>query len=346
MVGETALKRKYSPKICSGCGKEFFPNVGTQIYCGSKTHKSGCSYKNTQRIHKKKGERYRGCPKRAESMRKYQREWRKEQRKSNSAYAERQKESKREFAKSPKGKEQSKKARIRNIKAKLNANRKRQLRKRYVIGSHTEQQWQSLKVETGNKCSFCHIPEDHLQNIYGGKVFQKLTKDHIIPLSKGGTDFIENIQPACVSCNASKNNSIHDDIVCVSGGFDMLHVGHVKLIQDAAQYGKVIVILNSDDWLLRKKGYTFHPSWEDRARIVYAMRGVIGVSAVDDSDGTVCEAIGRIRPKFFANGGDRGPENTPELKLCNDLQIRAVFNIGGEKIQSSSELVKKARKHD
>ena len=82
--------------------------------------------------------------------------------------------------------------------------------------------------------------------------------------------------------------------------------------------------------------------WEERAEIIKAIRGVVDVVTVDDTDGTVCEAIQRVKPDFFANGGDRKTNNTPEKEVCEALGIEMLWNIGGGKIQSSSELVKKA----
>ena len=130
--------------------------------------------------------------------------------------------------------------------------------------------------------------------------------------------------------------------IMVSGGFDPIHVGHVRMILEAAKHGEVIVVANSDDWLMRKKGYVFMP-WEERAEIIESIRGVVRVEHVDDSDNTVCEAISRCRPDAFANGGDRKGDNTPEVALCNELNIELMWNIGGGKIQSSSDLVKNSK---
>jgi cytidyltransferase-like protein len=129
--------------------------------------------------------------------------------------------------------------------------------------------------------------------------------------------------------------------IMVSGGFDPIHVGHVRMILEAAKFGEVVVVVNSDDWLMRKKGYVFMP-WAERAEIIESIEGVHNAVAVDDSDGTVCEAIRRIKPALFANGGDRGENNTPESLICEEMGIILVWNAGGGKIQSSSELVESA----
>lgn len=131
--------------------------------------------------------------------------------------------------------------------------------------------------------------------------------------------------------------------IAVSGGMDVIHSGHINLIKAAALYGKVTVILNSDDWLIRKKGYRVLP-WQERAAIIRELKSVHLVTDVDDSDGTVCEALERIKPDYFANGGDRKKDNTPELDICKKLGIIPLFGIGGEKTQSSSELVNAIRK--
>ena len=133
--------------------------------------------------------------------------------------------------------------------------------------------------------------------------------------------------------------------VMISGGFDPIHVGHVRMIQQAARHGDgLYVVLNSDDWLMRKKGYVFMP-WEERCEIIQAMEGVTNVIPVDDSDETVCAALRKVKPAYFANGGDRKSDNTPEVKVCKELDIEMLWNIGGGKIQSSSDLVNNQKQY-
>ena len=127
-------------------------------------------------------------------------------------------------------------------------------------------------------------------------------------------------------------------IIAVSGGFDPIHAGHVRMFREAAEFGNVIVILNSDEWLIRKKGYRFM-SLEERSYICENIKGVIATFDVDDSDGTVCKALEQIRPDAFANGGDRYESNTPEMDICKELGIEMLWNVGGEKSQSSRDLV-------
>lgn len=104
--------------------------------------------------------------------------------------------------------------------------------------------------------------------------------------------------------------------------------------------GDVYVALNSDAWLVRKKGYAFM-SWEERCEILMAMHNVAIVLSVDDKDDSVCNAIRRIKPDYFANGGDRAVADPLEAATCLELGVQQLFGLGGEKIQSSSDLVRK-----
>ena len=126
--------------------------------------------------------------------------------------------------------------------------------------------------------------------------------------------------------------------IVVSGGFDPIHVGHVRMIQEASVFGEVIVILNSDDWLIEKKGYTFMP-FEERSEILMSIKGVTKVVPTIDLDNTVCETLRQLKPTYFANGGDRKEGNVPEENVCKREGIIMLWGVGGGKIQSSSWLV-------
>ena len=113
------------------------------------------------------------------------------------------------------------------------------------------------------------------------------------------------------------------------------------MIQEASKFGRVIVIVNSDGWLMRKKGYIFMP-FEERCEIIDGFAATGETVGVDDSDSTVCEALTRLKPDYFANGGDRKSHNTPEMDLCEKLGIEMLWSVGGGKVQSSSSLVDEA----
>ena len=128
--------------------------------------------------------------------------------------------------------------------------------------------------------------------------------------------------------------------VAVSGGFDPVHRGHIRYFKAAAKLGtRLVVFLNSDEWLVKKKGYCFM-KWEERREVLTAIRWVAEVLPVDDADGTVAAAIRRYRPQIFANGGDRVAAVAQEAAACSEVGCRMVFGVGGGKIQSSSSLVK------
>lgn len=137
-------------------------------------------------------------------------------------------------------------------------------------------------------------------------------------------------------------------IVAVSGGFDPVHVGHVRMFEEARALGdELVVIINNDNWLRAKKGYAFTPE-EERMELIrhfpFVDRVVLTRHPEEVADRSVCEALEELRPHVFANGGDRFADNVPERELCTRLGIEMVFNVGGGKIQSSSELVRAA--HD
>lgn len=132
-------------------------------------------------------------------------------------------------------------------------------------------------------------------------------------------------------------------IVAVSGGFDPLHIGHVRLFREAKQLGdELVVILNNDNWLLKKKGYVFMPQ-EERREIIESLATVDRVILTghhpEPEDMSVCQELRELRPHIFANGGDRKIGNVPEVAVCSEIGCKMVFNVGhGGKVQSSSWL--------
>mgnify|MGYP001367216765 CR=1 FL=1 len=133
--------------------------------------------------------------------------------------------------------------------------------------------------------------------------------------------------------------------VVVSGGFDPVHIGHLRMFKKAKEIGDHLnVIINSDEFLLEKKGYKFM-NFEERKEIILGFSCVDEVTRCIDHDNTVCKTLEMLSKRnvidVFANGGDRkDTEDIPENKVCIDNNIELVFGIGGGKIQSSSNLTK------
>ncbi len=129
----------------------------------------------------------------------------------------------------------------------------------------------------------------------------------------------------------------------VSGGFDPIHEGHIQMIKHSAENSDgVIVLLNSDEWLCRKKGKNFQ-TITTRKVILENIKGVIDVLEFDDKDNSACDGIRKSREKYphehlvFANGGDRGKDNIPEGPVCEECNVDLAFGIGGAyKANSSS----------
>lgn len=121
--------------------------------------------------------------------------------------------------------------------------------------------------------------------------------------------------------------------IVISGGFDPLHPGHIALIEDAATYGEVHILITSDDVLVRKKGFFFQPL-TDRKKILAAYTP--HVHEVDDSDEGIRDVLGRINPTYFGHGSDEDDKTAPQLELCKELGIVPVFALGGGKYNSSS----------
>lgn len=138
--------------------------------------------------------------------------------------------------------------------------------------------------------------------------------------------------------------------VLVTGGFDPLHSGHLEYFKQAKMLGhKLIVGINSDEWLTRKKGKPFLP-FHERAAIIKELKIVDQVIAFNDDDDTACHAIftvlstsGSRDEVIFANGGDRGNSNTPEYDMYKDTYgVSFEWGVGGtDKKNSSSWILKK-----
>lgn len=146
-------------------------------------------------------------------------------------------------------------------------------------------------------------------------------------------------------------------IVAVSGGFDPLHQGHIRMFKEAKSLGdELVVILNNDNWVQKKKGYIFMGE-QGRKEVIeaikYVDRVIITRHPQNTDDMSVVHMLRELKPDIFANGGDRDQRDANkftsslnlEHQLCKKIGIKMVFNIGhGGKIQSSSSLVDKAIK--
>ena len=131
--------------------------------------------------------------------------------------------------------------------------------------------------------------------------------------------------------------------VAVSGGFDPVHIGHVRMFEAAKALGdRLVVIINNDNWLKKKKGFVFMPE-QERAEVIRSFRVVDEVLLTshgeNPTDMSVCDALRLLKPHIFANGGDRVHDNVPEVAVCAEVGTKMVFGVGhGGKVQSSSWL--------
>lgn len=134
-------------------------------------------------------------------------------------------------------------------------------------------------------------------------------------------------------------------IVCVSGYFDPIHVGHIEYFKKSKEIGnKLMVIVNNDEQAVLKKGKPFMKC-EERMKIISELKCVDYVVKSIDIDRTVCKTLETVEPKpfYFCNGGDQNNNTIPETDICRKRGI--ILRDGfGDKIQSSSWLIKGSQK--
>ncbi len=141
-------------------------------------------------------------------------------------------------------------------------------------------------------------------------------------------------------------------IVLVTGGFDPVHSGHIAYFKAARALGDMLLVgLNSDEWLERKKGRAFMP-WNERLCVINNLAMVDEVYTFDDEDGSARHFIQQVRAHYpraeliFANGGDRTVDNIPEMSVDSE-RLTFVFGVGGEdKKNSSSWILAKYREEE
>ena len=135
-------------------------------------------------------------------------------------------------------------------------------------------------------------------------------------------------------------------VVLVTGGFDPLHSGHLAYFKAAKALGDTLVVgINSDSWLKRKKGRSFY-TWDERFQLIKNLEMVDYVIEFNDDENNSINAIKQATQTFpsakiiFANGGDRTAENIPEMGLLDDIRYKEnlefVFSVGGDNKMNSS----------
>ena len=133
-----------------------------------------------------------------------------------------------------------------------------------------------------------------------------------------------------------------DKVSLVTGGFDPIHSGHISYFKRAKDLSNYLIVgLNGDPWLKRKKGQYFQ-SWTERADIIRHLDMVDAVISYNDDDDSSCEGIAKCldiaQTVVFCNGGDREKTNTPEVdKYGENPRVQFKFGIGGrDKMNSRS----------
>lgn len=334
-------------KTCQRCGALFSPLphlASKQLFCGSKTKKTGCSRIVALEALKKANKQPDRKRKRNELIKK----WRKRQRLINGPDAIRQRAINRKYHAKNKVRirEVNRSWRKKNMPGILFKNKQRELLKK-ALGTVTWQEWNSIKERYKYRCAICGIREIDLKIKWAGTKFDCLTMDHIRPLSKGGLNVSRNIQPACISCNSAKRDSfiklkssnkilhsigeIHawrqkqfGTLVVTNGCFDLIHAGHVRYLEHGRSLGSSLLIgVNSDASVRSLKGPTRPINIvRDRMEILSAMECVSAVTCVDSTN--MKDFLKLVTPDVWFKGGDY------TLQTLDPHEVASAREVGAE----------------
>lgn len=189
------MARNFKPKICKLCLKEFVPRNNCQRYCGSRADKESCSSRHLRQYSSAWVKEKRGSDEEfSESEKLHQSHYRRTRYKNNSEYRAMIKD------------RDTRRRAINPVPVSEINGRRRELME-HIQGSHTEKEWLQCKKAHQFSCAACGIAEGNLSSVYDCPKWHKLTRDHVVPVSSGGTDYIANIQPLCISCNCRKGIS-------------------------------------------------------------------------------------------------------------------------------------------
>tara|TARA_R110002051_G_scaffold275469_1_gene336445 strand:- start:59 stop:502 length:444 start_codon:yes stop_codon:yes gene_type:complete len=144
-------------------------------------------------------------------------------------------------------------------------------------------------------------------------------------------------------------------VIVISGYFNPIHSGHIDYIKEASKLGDKLIVIVNNDIQVNIKGSTPFQNQEERQKIVSNIKGVDSAIISIDEDSTVCETIRAEYHSFdmydyfftgmsFCNGGDRKEGGVPEDILTEELGIQMIYNVGGEKTQSSKQLIQAVSK--
>lgn len=177
--------------------------------------------------------------------------------------------------------------------------------------------------------------------------FQTRTEKIAVPatVKKREKSVDEDVKTYMIKMKINRIVSFFMKYYIVSGGFDPIHEGHIAMINEAAcRSDGVILLLNSDEWLCRKKGKNFM-NFHTRKTICENLKNVTKVLAFNDDDNSAGDGIRLVREQFpdaeliFANGGDRTRDNIPETEVCKNCNVSLEFGIGGENKANSSSWI-------